>query len=72
MQPNPTISVTANGEGFEADPGAPLEDFLQRLGLEPDQVVVEFNGAALPPSRRREVRLADGDRMEIVRIVAGG
>ena len=37
-----------------------------------ERVVVERNGEPLTPSEARESPLADGDRLEIVRIVAGG
>ena len=42
------------------------------LGLKMDRVVVERNGQALTPEEARRTLLADGDRLEIVRIVAGG
>jgi thiamine biosynthesis protein ThiS len=35
-------------------------------------VVVERNGEPLTPSALHTTQLADGDRLEIVRIVAGG
>ncbi len=66
------ITVTANGLARPCRPGCPLPDFLAELGLAPERVVVEHNGAALTPSEARAVALAEGDRLEIVRIVAGG
>ncbi len=49
-----------------------MNEFLQQLDLPPRSVVVELNGEALTPSSFTEQQLQAGDRLEIVRIVAGG
>lgn len=64
--------VVCNGEPFEVEEGTPLVAFLHSLGLGERTVVVERNGEALVPSAMAGVRLADGDRLEVVRAVAGG
>lgn len=68
----PGGNVIANGANVAADLPCSLEAFLRTQNLPPRSVVVEHNGEAVAPSEfpRREVR--DGDRLEIVRIVAGG
>lgn len=66
------IEVTANGERFTVPAGQPLPDFLAARGQAQSRVVVEHNGAALTPAEARAVTLQAGDRLEIVRIVAGG
>ncbi|MFO1477263.1 MAG: sulfur carrier protein ThiS [Verrucomicrobiota bacterium] len=65
-------AVTANGRKIEAALPCSIEQFLLAQKLLPRSVVVEHNGDAVVPSEfpRRTVR--DGDRLEIVRIVAGG
>ena len=65
-------SVTANGRPVTAALPCSLEQFLVAQGLSPRSVVVEHNGDAVAPSEfaQREVRA--GDRLEIVKIVAGG
>lgn len=65
-------TVIANGERVTAPLPCSLEQFLRAQNLLPRSVVVELNGDAVAPSEfaRREVR--PGDRLEIVRIVAGG
>lgn len=68
----PDASVLANGRPTPCRGGEPLPEFLRRHGFEPGQVVVEHNGGALTPAEAARVVLADGDRLEIVRIVAGG
>jgi thiamine biosynthesis protein ThiS len=66
------MRVTANGETFEVVEGLTVAEFTRSRDLDPRYVVVERNGEALERRRYDEVRLADGDRLEIVRAVAGG
>ncbi|MDB6019666.1 MAG: hypothetical protein JWR19_4155 [Pedosphaera sp.] len=49
-----------------------LEEFLVAQKLLPRSVVVEHNGDAVAPSEFARRALALGDRLEIVKIVAGG
>lgn len=64
--------VVANGKETALTIPCTVEEFLQQLGLPPRSVVVELNGEALPPSAFAGKQLQSGDRLEIVRIVAGG
>jgi thiamine biosynthesis protein ThiS len=64
--------VIANGRPVAFNPPATLSAFLQQLGLPPRSVVVELNGEAVAPSEFDSRSLSAGDRMEIVRITAGG
>jgi thiamine biosynthesis protein ThiS len=65
-------SVTANGRQIEAALPCSLEEFLVAQKLLPRSVVVEHNGEAVAPSEFSQRRLNTGDRLEIVKIVAGG
>jgi len=67
-----TIHIQANGDPFEIEGDTTLPDFLESIELSPERVVVERNRCALTPSELKKTRLADGDQLEIVRIVAGG
>ena len=49
-----------------------LTRFLEDLNLPPRSVVVELNGEAVAPSEFPDRMIQSGDRIEIVRIVAGG
>jgi len=64
--------IVANGEPIEANLPCSIEAFLLTQQLLPRSVVVEHNGEAVAPSEFSRRQLADGDRLEIVRIVAGG
>jgi len=67
-----TLTLIANGRRHTVEAPQSLDTFLLSLGLQPTQVVVERNGLALTPGEARRTDLADGDVLEIVRIVAGG
>ena len=61
-----------NGAPSLVPDGTCLTDLLERLGLRLGSVVVELNGTALLRSETVAAVLADGDRLELVRAVAGG
>jgi thiamine biosynthesis protein ThiS len=64
--------VIANGRRITAALPCSIEEFLLAQRLPPRSVVVEHNGLATAPSEFSRRQLADGDRLEIVKIVAGG
>jgi sulfur carrier protein len=66
------MRVTANGRPYEVDSPITVGEFVRRRALDPRYVVVELNGEPLERSRYDEVALAEGDRLELVRAVAGG
>ena len=66
------MQLSVNGEPSEVPDGMDLPGLLTSLGLRVGSVVVEHNGAALLRSELSEVVLRDGDRVELVRAVAGG
>lgn len=64
--------VIANGKEVHAAFPCSLEGFLVAQQLLPRSVVVELNGEAVSPSEFVHRQLRAGDRLEIVKIVAGG
>jgi thiamine biosynthesis protein ThiS len=68
----PQHHVTANGKPIEAHLPCSVEEFLVAQKLLPRSVVVEHNGEAVAPSEFPRRQLHAGDRLEIVKIVAGG
>jgi thiamine biosynthesis protein ThiS len=67
-----SANVIANGQVVETRFPITIEQFLVAQGLLPRSVVVEHNGEAVAPSEFSTRPLQIGDRLEIVRIVAGG
>ena len=66
------MQVVSNGNPLEVPDGSTVDDLLHQLGLGAKWVLVERNGE---PVNRRDLGttvLAAGDRLELVRAVAGG
>jgi sulfur carrier protein len=66
------VVVVANGDEVEVPDGATIADLLEQLGLAKRLIVVERNGEPVPRNERATTPLAAGDRLELVRAVAGG
>jgi len=66
------MEFVVNGESRTANEGATVSTLLADLGVPEERVVVELNGAILPRARFSGEKLADGDRLEVVRFVGGG
>ena len=71
METPPPV-IIANGRSREARLPCSVEEFLLAQNLLPRSVVVEHNGEAVAPSEFRQRQLQPGDRLEIVKVVAGG
>jgi sulfur carrier protein len=66
------MSVTANGRSYDVDAGTCVDDFIAARQLDPRFVIVELNGEPLERGLYGATELRDGDRLELVRAVAGG
>jgi thiamine biosynthesis protein ThiS len=66
------INLTVNGKPREIERAMSLLEFLQELGINPRIVAVEHNGEIIRRERYGETPLAEGDVLEIVRMVGGG
>jgi thiamine biosynthesis protein ThiS len=65
-------TIIANAREVRASLPCSIEAFLLVQNLLPRSVVVEHNGEAVAPSEFSRRQLCAGDRLEIVKIVAGG
>ncbi len=66
------MRVIANGKPREVDAGITVARLIRSLGLDPAFVIVERNGEPVERRRYGDVVLSEGDRLELVRAVAGG
>ena len=66
------MNVVANGDPVELADGSTVDDLLALLGLGGRWVLVERNGEPVERRHLSTTVLADGDRLELVRAVAGG
>lgn len=65
------MKVTVNGEDRNLTAATVLA-LLEELGLNPAATVVELNGEIVDRAAYQEMPLAEGDALELVRIVGGG
>ncbi len=62
----------ANGTPESIRQPCSLAEFLRVKGIDPRQVAVEHNGEVVFKSEYATTHLQNGDRLEIVKVVAGG
>lgn len=66
------MKVLVNGETREVPDGSTVAELVRALGLRPEIVAVERNLELVKRAEREQVRLAEGDRIEIATLVGGG
>ena len=66
------MTLTVNGESRSVADGLTLAQLVRELGLERNPIAIELNRQVVPRDRHGEVRLTNGDRLEIVTLVGGG
>jgi thiamine biosynthesis protein ThiS len=66
------MKIWINGELVEADGATNVAELADRLGFQPHTVLIELNATALHQREWRERPIAEGDRIEVLRVVAGG
>ena len=66
------MHITLNGELREISPALTLAQLLAQLALGGQRLAVERNGEIVPRSQHAQTRLAEGDRLEIVKAIGGG
>ena len=66
------MRVTLNGEAKSLAEGLSLDQLVRELSLEKQPIAVELNRNVVPRDRYGDIRLTEGDRLEIVTFVGGG
>jgi len=66
------IQVILNGQPETLAANLTVFALLEARGLVGKRLAVERNGEIVPKARHAEVKLADGDKLEIVVAVGGG
>lgn len=66
------MELLINGQKHEIAKATNLTEVVIALGLEPSMVLVEHNGLALRRSEWADIHIQSGDRLEILRVAAGG
>jgi len=65
------MKIHVNGQEKEISSES-VASLLKELNLLPTQVAIEHNGTVLFRHEFGDIPLKDGDKIEIVRVVAGG
>ena len=66
------MRVWINGEPADVNSVANVAELAAHYGLQPNTVLIEHNATALHQREWAQRLLAEGDRIEFVRVVAGG
>jgi len=66
------MTMWINGEPAEMNDVTNVAELAAHYGLHPHTVLIEHNAIALHQREWVERLLAEGDRIEFVRVVAGG
>jgi len=66
------FSLVINGESRIFDGPLTVSGLVETLGYAGQRVAIERNGEIVPRSQHGEVKLVNGDKLEIVVAVGGG
>ena len=72
MTTTQTIRIRLNGKDREVGSGLTVRSLLEELELHPGMVVVELNREILDREGYDDVRVSEGDTIELVHFVGGG
>jgi sulfur carrier protein len=66
------MHISLNGQEADAGGAQTVAELIGRFELSSDTILIEHNGVALHRREWPEKPLTDGDRIEIIRVAAGG
>jgi thiamine biosynthesis protein ThiS len=66
------VKLSLNGETADTRDAKTIAELIERYQLPPQCILVEHNGLAVHRREWSERALAEGDRIELIRVVAGG
>ena len=66
------MQILLNGKEAETKGAENVAELVDRYQMQPQAVLIEHNGVALHRHEWDQRALAEGDRVEIIRVVAGG
>ena len=66
------MQIKLNGETKDVADGTTLLSLVEQLSLAPERLAVELNHEVIRRAEWPDVKLSDGDRVEIVHFVGGG
>ena len=66
------MTISLNGKIADSRGALTIKELVERYELPPQTVLIEHNGLALHRREWTERILNEGDRIEVLRVVAGG
>jgi sulfur carrier protein len=66
------MMISLNGEKTNTRGATNVAELIERLELQAQSILIEHNGVALHRHEWRQRPLSEGDRLELLRVVAGG
>ncbi len=66
------MTITLNGESHSVDEVTTIAALVRELNLLPATLLIEHNGLALHREEWKSRALREGDKIEFIRVVAGG
>ena len=66
------MTITVNGESRSVDAVTTIAVLVRELNLIPATLLIEHNGLALHREEWNSRALREGDKIEFIRVVAGG
>ena len=66
------MKVIVNGQAHSVANPQTIDGLVQQLKLIPETLLIEHNGRALHRREWQRQAVQDGDKIELIRVVAGG
>ena len=66
------MKILLNGETIDTGEAKTIAELIERYELPPQSILVEHNGLPVHRHEWPERPLAEGDRIEFIRVAAGG
>lgn len=66
------MNLVVNGELYTHNGHGSIADLLAECGADPSRVAILINGHVTPRGRWGDVKLAEGDRLELLMFAGGG
>jgi sulfur carrier protein len=66
------MTISLNDEYVDTRDAKTIAELIDRYQLPPQSILVEHNGLVVHRHEWAERPLAEGDRVELIRVVAGG
>lgn len=66
------MNIMLNGEPRDIAPDTTIQSIIEDLGLKPQLVAVQLNDLIVDKNELASTSLAEGDVLELIRIVGGG